>query len=288
MGKEYQKKIDGLLRRAKERVWSIPVRQEYIGFVGNIKNAVFFSQLIYWSERANRADGGVYKTSKQWQAELGLSKREVENARAKLEEMGILTVEPHRANGHFTNHYYLDFGALERAFKVYLGIEDDVLDAEFVEETAEAPAEACGVAEPVVVEAVTNHRRVNTNRTVKTPMPKDFTPTVETIEALKAQGYHPSLLERYLKECSEYYTVKHNHHRYTDWDEVFKTWCSKNPKQDANTERLDRLQELATTDIFGDDDPKTIFRKYYDHIYGENGVGVRSVESDGPDEYGRW
>src|SRR5688500_13017021 len=108
MGKQYQAKIDELLVRAKQRSMSIPIRTEYIGFTGNIKNAVFLTQLIYWAERPGRPDGGVYKTKKQWQSELGLSKREVENARATLEGLGILKVEPHRANGHFTNHYYLD------------------------------------------------------------------------------------------------------------------------------------------------------------------------------------
>ncbi len=287
MGKQYQTKIDALLVRTKKRADCIPVRTEYIGFTGNIKNAVFLTQLIYWAERAKREDGGVYKTSKQWQSELGLSKREVENARATLEEMGILTVEPHRANGHFTNHYYLDFEALERKFKAYLGIEDDVLDAEFVEEAKEAPIYTNEPVNAEVVGTVTYAQTVKTNRTLKTPMPKDFTPSEEMMESLEAQGYHPSLLEKYLKDCRHYYTVKHQHHRYPDWNNVFKTWCSKNPKTDANTERLDRLEELATTDIFGDYDLDTILQQYYDHHYGEN-AEVGGAENHGPDEYGRW
>jgi hypothetical protein len=274
------------LLRVKKRVWSIPVRQEYIGFTGNIKNAVFLTQLIYWAERANRADGGVYKTSKQWQAELGLSKRELENARKTLEDLGILTVEPHRANGHFTNHYYLDFKALEREFKAYLSIEDDVLEAEYVEEV-ETPAQVCDGVESAVVGTVTN-RTGKTNQTIKTPMPKNFTPSVETMDSLKAQGYHPSLLEQYLKDCRRYYTVKHHHHRYADWDEAYRRWCSTNPKTDANTERLERLQDLSTKDIFGEEDFDTIFQEYYDHYYGENAVKAESAPSDGPDEYGRW
>jgi hypothetical protein len=248
MGKQYQQKIDNLIKQVRKFCNSIPVRTEYIGYAGNIKNAIFLTQLIYWSERATRLDGGIYKTNKEWQSELGLTKREFENARTKLEELGVLSVQPRRANGHFTNHYYLDFGALETSFKAYLGveIESDVLDAEFVEESktpqAQTPTRSLAQVE------VSSRTRAESKP--KTPMPVDFRPSEAALQELKEQGFHPSLLEQYAKECRHYYTVKNNHHRYPDWDDVYKRWCSKNPKTDANTERSDDFRRLANSSVF--------------------------------------
>ncbi|MGE8515752.1 MAG: hypothetical protein ACN6OM_04000 [Alcaligenes nematophilus] len=43
--------------------------------VGGVNAAIFLSQLIYWDERMEDAELGVYKTAEQWEAETGLSVR---------------------------------------------------------------------------------------------------------------------------------------------------------------------------------------------------------------------
>lgn len=279
MGKQYQDKLDLLIQQSKQRVKKIAVPSEYIGFTGNVKNATFLTQFIYWAERATRADGGVFRTNDEWQAELGLTKQEFINARKKLKDLGILSYVKKRAKGHYTNHYYLDFNALEKAFQAYLGLnsEADILDAEIVEENASVKAEFSNKPESIQRQDTAISKTAK-----KVPMPKDFTPKQETIHQLSEQGYHISLLRKYLDDCVKYYTVKHNHHRYSDWNEAYKRWCLRNPKTDANTERLEQIEELATEDIFQNKTLDELTDDLYEYYYGEN-----SNYQESSDEYGR-
>ncbi|MDN3699174.1 hypothetical protein QWY97_17765 [Vibrio cortegadensis] len=47
------------------------------------------SQAIYWSRRTN-ASGYFYKTQSEWEDETGMTRRELDTARKKLRELGIL------------------------------------------------------------------------------------------------------------------------------------------------------------------------------------------------------
>ncbi|MFW1806350.1 hypothetical protein, partial [Acinetobacter baumannii] len=64
-----------------------------------------------WMPRGHD-DGSIYKSDKEWQEELCLSRYAVRQARERLEAMGFLTTELHRVKGAPTMHYFLDYEAL--------------------------------------------------------------------------------------------------------------------------------------------------------------------------------
>jgi hypothetical protein len=60
---------------------------------GNTKAALLLSQAIYWLKHGTEieAQGGWFsKTAEQWEIETGLSRREVDTARRRLREIGLL------------------------------------------------------------------------------------------------------------------------------------------------------------------------------------------------------
>lgn len=80
--------------------------------VGGVNAAIFLSQLIYWDERMEDAELGVYKTAEQWEAETGLSVREQTTARRQLRDRGLIT-ETHKRIEHKL-YFKLDRGAFDR------------------------------------------------------------------------------------------------------------------------------------------------------------------------------
>lgn len=54
-----------------------------------ITGALMLSQAIYWSRRTN-ASGYFYKTQAEWEEETGMTRRELDTARKKLRDLGIL------------------------------------------------------------------------------------------------------------------------------------------------------------------------------------------------------
>ena len=51
------------------------------------------------------ADGFFWKSFKEWKEEVGLTRRQVESARTKLKNLGMLETKLHRAMGSPTTHY---------------------------------------------------------------------------------------------------------------------------------------------------------------------------------------
>lgn len=80
--------------------------------VGGINAAIFLSQLIYWDERMEDAELGVYKTAEQWEVETGLSVREQTTARRQLRDRGLIT-ETHKRIEHKL-YFKLDRDAFDR------------------------------------------------------------------------------------------------------------------------------------------------------------------------------
>lgn len=80
--------------------------------VGGVNAAIFLSQLIYWDERMEDAELGVYKTADQWESETGLSVREQTTARRQLRDRGLIT-ETHKRIEHKL-YFKLDRDAFDR------------------------------------------------------------------------------------------------------------------------------------------------------------------------------
>jgi len=79
----------------------------------DIAVAAMLSQLIYWSDRAVRADGFVYKSSRNWYEEVGASRYAVQ----KFNQLPFVITKVFHANGSPTTHYRIDIEKLLAALK---------------------------------------------------------------------------------------------------------------------------------------------------------------------------
>ena len=57
----------------------------------DVKAALFFCQLMYWSDKGDDIRGWIYKTQADWTDETTLTRREQETARGKLRTLGLVT-----------------------------------------------------------------------------------------------------------------------------------------------------------------------------------------------------
>lgn len=94
--------------------------REFINYTGNLDSAIFLSQLLYWSDRAVRFDGAVYKKYEDWHKEIGLSEYEIKRSVRVLREKGILETKLKKAHNAPTLHYYLDSKKFESSFQEFL------------------------------------------------------------------------------------------------------------------------------------------------------------------------
>jgi hypothetical protein len=97
----------------------IAIHHEILNFSGNLRNAAFLSQLIYWTDKGGSSDGFIYKSDQEWADELNISKYAVEQARKDFIGIGILETKIGLANGAPTTHYRIDRVALMEAFHRY-------------------------------------------------------------------------------------------------------------------------------------------------------------------------
>lgn len=94
----------------KDNSINIPV--VYIKLLEDYTTAAFLNQLVYWSDRTKRTDGYFYKSHKEWQDEMCLSRYQVDRAINKLKKLELLEVVKKKANGAPTLHYKLDMDKL--------------------------------------------------------------------------------------------------------------------------------------------------------------------------------
>ncbi|RIN48985.1 replication protein [Staphylococcus simulans] len=86
----------------------IPIPVIYLKITEDYPTAALLNQLIYWSDRTNRKDGYFYKSYKEWEEEIHLSKYQVMRSIKKLKNMGIVETALKKANGAPTVHYKVD------------------------------------------------------------------------------------------------------------------------------------------------------------------------------------
>lgn len=70
----------------------IAFQRVFVDLGVGITGALMLSQAIYWARRTAE-DDWFYKTVTEWAEETGLTRTEQENARAKLQKLGVLEVE---------------------------------------------------------------------------------------------------------------------------------------------------------------------------------------------------
>ena len=94
---------------------TLTINRVYLDLLeGDVKTALFLSQVIYWSDKGSRNDGWFYKTDKEWLEEICLSDYECKKARDKLTELGVLEVDKKKANGVPKMHYRMEWENLSK------------------------------------------------------------------------------------------------------------------------------------------------------------------------------
>ncbi|HHV6154519.1 TPA: DnaD domain protein [Staphylococcus aureus] len=86
----------------------IPIPVIYLKITEDYPSAALLNQLIYWSDRTNRKDGYFYKSYKEWEEEIHLSKYQVMRSIKKLKNLGMVETTLKKANGAPTVHYKVD------------------------------------------------------------------------------------------------------------------------------------------------------------------------------------
>lgn len=90
----------------------IPIPRIYLEITGDYPAAALLNQMVYWSDKTKRNDGYFYKTNKEWQEELHLSKYQVSRATDKLKSLNLVETSLKKANGAPTLHYKVDLDLL--------------------------------------------------------------------------------------------------------------------------------------------------------------------------------
>ena len=94
----------------QDNVVTIP--KIYVEFTGDLTTAVLLNQIVFYSDKSKRKDGFFYKSYKEWEKEICLTKRQVSYSTEKLKGLGILETKVMKANGAPTVHYKLDYDKL--------------------------------------------------------------------------------------------------------------------------------------------------------------------------------
>ena len=103
-----QQEVFHLIRSLVGQAHVLTIPRIFIDFTADIPSALLLAQLIYWTERATRPDGYIWKTYREWEKELSLNEYQVRKATNKLKTMGILKTALHKVNGNPTVHYLLN------------------------------------------------------------------------------------------------------------------------------------------------------------------------------------
>lgn len=101
-----------LIRLMNEK--PIAFNKHYVFLGCGINGAVMLSQLVYWADKSKDPNGWIYKTSKEWTEETGLTRREQDTARKNLKELGFIDEHKHGVpcKIHFKVNQEVLYGAL--------------------------------------------------------------------------------------------------------------------------------------------------------------------------------
>lgn len=89
----------------------IPAPRVFFELTHDISLSAMIAQLIFWCDRAVRSDGFVYKSSRDWYNELGVSNYAVR----KFKKLPFIITRIIRANGSPTTHYLIDMELLKQS-----------------------------------------------------------------------------------------------------------------------------------------------------------------------------
>lgn len=104
---------------------TILVYRSFIEITKDIRAALLLSQLWFWSPRTKNPEKWVYKTAKEFQAELGLNEYGLKKAKKILLELKLIDTKIYKANGVPTTHYRVKEDKLRNLLGSPNGIGDN-------------------------------------------------------------------------------------------------------------------------------------------------------------------
>lgn len=105
-------KIREIIKRMSGQDNIVTIPKIYVEYTGDLTTAVLLNQIVFYSDKSKRKDGYFYKTYKEWEEEICLTKRQVSYSTKKLKDMGVIETKIMKANGAPTVHYKLDYDKL--------------------------------------------------------------------------------------------------------------------------------------------------------------------------------
>ncbi len=111
-----QKEVFAVIKELTGQANVLTIPRAFIEFLGDHEQALFLSQLIYWSDKGKQPGGWFYKTYEDWYRETLLTEYKIRKARKRLEKEGIIQTKLKKANGAPVVHYKLDPEALSNWF----------------------------------------------------------------------------------------------------------------------------------------------------------------------------
>jgi hypothetical protein len=108
-----QQWVFGLIKSISGQANILTIPRIFIDITGgDIKAALFLSQCVYWSDRGGSGDGFFWKSYKEWNIEIGLTRPEIDRVRKSIDR--FLETKIKKASGAPTTHYRVRMDILAR------------------------------------------------------------------------------------------------------------------------------------------------------------------------------
>ena len=111
--KANQKALVQLIKQISGQANVLTIPRIYITLTGDIKSALVLSQAVYWSDRSNLENGWFYKTYAEWEAETGITKRQM--GRILRDLAPFITTRVFKRDVAPVVHYLVDIQAVTDA-----------------------------------------------------------------------------------------------------------------------------------------------------------------------------
>lgn len=107
-----QKQMFSIIKELTGQSNILTMPRIFVELLEDHEQALFLSQLIYWSDKGKLPGGWFYKTYDEWHEETLLTEYKIRKAKKRLEKLGIIETKIKKANGNPTVHYKLNANAL--------------------------------------------------------------------------------------------------------------------------------------------------------------------------------
>ncbi len=161
---------------------AIVLHRAFVDVGGSVSAGVFLSHLYFWSGKGKNKDKWIWKTYKEWKHETGLTRYEVDSARKRLGDLGLLEFKRMGPKGRM--HYRLNEVMLESLL------------------LAESSKHNCCIQQTQVLETANSYQESTTGKTqekaqahMKTDL-KGKSTTESILETLKQKPNHETLVSQ--------------------------------------------------------------------------------------------